>query len=160
MIWRFFFKSSSHYTHKITDYLTAQGSWALRVHEIYLRSICFGIIGQNQPFSSHNGMRLLRHMCTITVKQFNTLKGHQYEGEQSFDRKCAKSDTKPCWNVNSLRWTITQGNQMTFFEKNRNLEREKEERISIPRMCTRNKTSNIIYKIGNYYKKLHLIASL
>ncbi len=66
-------------------------------------------------------------MCTIAAKQFNTLKGHQYEGKLNFDRKCAKSDTKPCWNVNLLRWTITQGNQMTFFEQIINLEREKEE---------------------------------
>lgn len=113
----FFFKSSSHYSHRITDHLTAQGSWALRVHEICLRSNCFGIIDQNPPFPSRKAMRLLWHMCTITVKQFNTLKGHQYEGKQNFGRKCAKSDTKPCWNVNSLRWTITQGNQMTFFGK-------------------------------------------
>ncbi len=64
---------------------------------------------------------------TCAPSQLNTLKGHQYEGKLNFDRKCAKSDTKPCWNVNLLRWTITQGNQMTFFEQIINLEREKEE---------------------------------
>lgn len=145
MIWRHFFKSSSHYSHRITDHLTAQGSWALRVLEICLWSNCFGIIGQNQPFPSRKAMRLLWHMCTVTVNQFNKLivwmKGHQYEGNQISEENVQNQIQSEMWIhwggrlPRGIRWNL------------RNL--EKKEKISIPRMCTRNKTSNIIYKIGN-----------